>query len=153
MPNTYFQMYVQTVFAVKYRKAQIRPDWNSQLFAVIGNLINEANCKTLIVNGVGDHVHCLFGFRPVNSISKVMQSVKAKSSKWINEQGFLETRFEWQDGYGSFTYSHGQINTVYRYIQNQVEHHQKETFIEEYKRMLKKYGVEFDEKYIFKQLI
>ncbi len=149
MPNTYFQMYVQTVFAVKYRESQIKSEWKSQLFEVIGNLINEANCKTLIVNGVSDHVHCLFGFRPIHSISEVMQSVKAKSSKWINEKGFLKNRFEWQEGYGSFTYSHGQVDVVFRYIKYQERHHQKETFREEYERILKKYGVNYDEKYLF----
>jgi REP element-mobilizing transposase RayT len=94
MPNTYYQNYVHTTFPVKYRRAIIKKEWRNTLFGVMGNLINDTGCKALIVNGVDDHVHCLFGFKPSLSISDVMQSVKAKSSKWINESGFLSHRFE-----------------------------------------------------------
>jgi REP element-mobilizing transposase RayT len=94
MPNTYYQNYVHTTFPVKYRRAIIKKEWRNTLFSVMGNLINDTGCKALIVNGVDDHVHCLFGFKPSLSISDVMQSVKAKSSKWINESGFLSHRFE-----------------------------------------------------------
>ena len=96
MANTYHQIYLQTVFAVKYRKAIIDKTWEGQLFGVIGNLINEANCKTIIVNGVEDHVHCLIGLRPVVSVSELMKTVKAKSSKYINDQSLTASRFEWQ---------------------------------------------------------
>ena len=85
MANTYHQIYLQTVFAVKYRKAVIDKAWKNKLFAVIGNLINETNCKTIIVNGVEDHVHCFFGLKPVVSVSELMKTVKAKSSKYIND--------------------------------------------------------------------
>lgn len=85
MPNTYSQLYIQTVFAVKYRNAVIDKAWREKLMALIGNLINEIGCKTIIVNGVEDHVHCFFSLQPKLAISDVMQSVKAKSSKWVNE--------------------------------------------------------------------
>ena len=85
MANTYHQIYLQTVFALKYRKAVIDKAWKEKLFAVIGNLINETNCKTIIVNGVEDHVHCFIGLKPVVSVSELMKTVKAKSSKYIND--------------------------------------------------------------------
>ena len=150
MANTYSSLIVQTVFAVKYRNAMIQQEWKDQFFSVIGNLINETDCKTYIVNGVSDHVHCLFGIKPKHSTSKVMQSVKAKSSKWLNESKYLNSRFEWQDGFGAFSYSQGQIDRVYNYIKNQEAHHKKTTFFDEYKTMLIKYQVDFEEKYIFK---
>ena len=85
MANTYHQIYLQTVVAVKYRYAVINKEWNSKLFGVIGNLINESNCKTIIVNGVEDHVHCFFGLKPFVSVSELMKTVKAKSSKYFND--------------------------------------------------------------------
>jgi len=119
MANTYHQIYLQTVFAVKYRNAVISKDWKSKLFGVIGNLINETNCKTIIVNGVEDHVHCFLGLKPVVSVSELMKTVKAKSSKYINGHQFTAERFEWQEGYGVFSYSQSQVDKVYRYILNQ----------------------------------
>ena len=153
MANTYHQIYLQTVFAVKYRLAVIDKTWSDRLFAVIGNLINETNCKTRIVNGVKDHVHCMIGLRPVISVSELMKTVKAKSSKFINDHSLTSSRFEWQEGYGVFSYSQSQISSVYQYIQNQEEHHKKQTFREEYLEFLKKFNIEYDEKYIFQELI
>lgn len=153
MANTYHQMYIQTVFAVKYRDAVIGKSWKSDLLQVIGNLINETGCKTLLVNGVEDHIHCFIGLIPSVSISAIMQSSKAKSSKWINESGLLKHRFEWQPGFGSFTYSRSHIDRVFRYIQNQENHHKKQTFREEYIEMLIKFGVAYEERYIFQDLV
>ncbi len=152
MANTYHQIYLQTVFAVKYRAAVIDHKWKSNFFAVIGNLINEAGCKTIIVNGVEDHVHCLLGLKPVVSISDLMKTVKAKSSKYINDNILTDSRFEWQEGYGAFSYGQSQIDAVYKYIQNQEEHHKKKTFKEEYLTFLKKFNVPYDERYIFEEL-
>jgi REP element-mobilizing transposase RayT len=153
MANTYHQIYLQTVFAVKYREAVIEQDWKLQLFAVIGNLINEANCKTIIVNGVEDHVHCFIGLRPVVSVSELMKTVKAKSSKYINDHSLTPKRFEWQEGYGVFSYGQSQIDRVYKYIQNQEEHHKKQTFRAEYVEQLKKFNVYYDDQYIFHDLM
>ena len=94
MANTYHLIYLQTVFAVKYRNAIIDKAWKETLFGVIGNLINETKCKTIIVNGVEDHVHCFLGLKPVVSVSDLMQTVKAKSSKYINENKLTKERFE-----------------------------------------------------------
>ena len=153
MGNTYHQMYVQAVFAVKYREAVIEKRWKPELLAVMGNLINETGCKNIIVNGVEDHVHCFFGLLPSCAVSDVMQSVKAKSSKWVNESGLLSHRFEWQKGFGAFTYSKSHIDRVFKYIQNQEAHHQKQNFRAEYVEMLEKHGVEYDVRYIFEELV
>ncbi|MFV5689783.1 IS200/IS605 family transposase [Flavobacterium sp. ZT3R25] len=153
MANTYHQVYIQAVFAVKYREAVISKEWKSILMGVIGNLINETGCKTIIINGVEDHVHCFLGLKPVVSISELMKTVKAKSSKYINDHQLTKSRFEWQEGYGVFSYSHSQVDTVYKYITNQEEHHKKQTFKEEYLAFLEKFEVPFDERYIFEHLI
>ena len=153
MANTYHQIYLQTVFAVKYRKAVIDSSWKNKLFAVIGNLINETNCKTIIVNGVEDHVHCFLGLKPVVSVSELMKTVKAKSSKFINDQSLTSGRFEWQEGYGVFSYSQSQVDRVYKYIENQEAHHKKQTFRDEYLDFLKSFKVNYDEQYIFKDMV
>ena len=153
MANTYHQIYLQTVFAVKYRHAVIDKRWKSQLCGVIGNLINETNCKTIIVNGVEDHVHCFIGLKPVVSVSELMKIVKAKSSKFINDHSLTPKRFEWQEGYGVFSYSQSQVGRVYKYIENQETHHKKQTFREEYLEFLRKFTIEYDEQYIFQELI
>jgi putative transposase len=152
MANTYHQVYIQVVFAVKYREAVIAKEWKSKLFGVIGNLINETGCKTIIVNGVEDHVHCFLGLKPVVSISELMKTVKAKSSKYINDNNLTKSRFEWQEGYGVFSYSQSHINSVYKYIENQEEHHKRQKFKEEYLAFLEKFEVPFDERYIFDDL-
>lgn len=153
MANSYHQMYIQTVFAVKYRDAIITESWKDDLLQVIGNLINETGCKTLLVNGVEDHIHCFIGLIPSVAVSDMMQSAKARSSKWTNESGLLRHRFEWQPGFGSFSYSRSHVDRVFRYIQNQENHHKIQTFREEYIEMLIKYGVAYDERYIFQDLV
>lgn len=153
MPNTYSQLYVQAVFAVKYRDAVIAKEWKPRLMGVIGNMINEAEAQTILVNGVEDHVHCFFRMKPAVLLSNVMQIAKARSSKWVNESGLLSHRFEWQTGYGAFSYSHSQVENVRRYIANQEAHHQKQTFREEYLDMLVKFGIDYDEAYIFNELV
>ena len=153
MANTYHQVYIQVVFAVKYREAVIDNEWKSTLFGVIGNLINDTGCKTIIVNGVEDHVHCFLGLKPTISISELMKPVKAKSSKYINDHNLTKSRFEWQEGYGAFSYGHSQIDVVYKYIVNQENHHKKQTFKEEYLAFLDKFEVPFDERYVFEDLI
>jgi REP element-mobilizing transposase RayT len=149
MANTYHKVYIQTVFAVKYRAALIQKNWKPQLLSVMGSLINEAGAKTLIVNGVEDHMHCFFSMPPSISISEIMKITKAKSSKWINENDLLPCRFEWQVGFGAFSYNKSAIHNVYRYIENQETHHQKKTFKVEYVALLKEHNVDYDERYIF----
>ena len=153
MGHTYHKVYLQFVFAVKYRKALLDKAWKSQVFGVMGNLINETNCKTIIVNGVEDHVHCFVGLKPAISVSELMKIVKAKSSKYINDHSLTRERFEWQTGFGVFSYSQIDIERVFKYIQNQEEHHRSKKFKEEYLELLKEYQVEYDEQYLFEDLI
>ncbi|QDW19397.1 IS200/IS605 family transposase [Flavobacterium sp. KBS0721] len=153
MSNTYHQVYIQAVFAVKYREAIITSDCKSKILSVIGNLINETGCKTLIVDGTEDHVHCLFSLKPTISISELMKIVKGKSSKFINDHQLTKHKFEWQEGYGAFSYSKSHIDAVYKYIANQEEHHKNQNFKDEYISFLNKFNVKFDEKYIFENLI
>ncbi|MEI6753097.1 MAG: IS200/IS605 family transposase [Paludibacter sp.] len=153
MANTYHKLYIQCVFAVKYRNAVIDKSWRLQLMAVLGNLINETGCHNLIVNGVEDHVHCFFKLLPNLEISEVMQSVKAKSSKWVNESGLLSERFEWQRGFGAFTYSPWDKDMIFNYVKGQEKHHDKQDFKTEYLETLQKHEVEFDENYIFEELV
>ena len=153
MANTYHQIYLQFVFAVKYRAAVLDKAWRSQVKGVIGNLVNETGCKTIIVNGVEDHMHCFIGLRPAVSVSDLMKTVKAKSSKYINDHSLTPARFEWQEGYGVFSYHQSMVDTIYKYIQNQEEHHKVQTFSEEYLALLKVFKVEYDAQYIFQELI
>ena len=151
MANTYSQVYIHTVFAVKYRQSLIQSAWKKDLMAVIGNLINQSGCQTIIVNGVHDHVHCLFVLKPRYSISEIMKSVKAKSSKWINEKGLSSSRFEWQKGFGCFSYGKSQVPSVYQYIQNQEKHHEKKRFREEYIELLERFEIDYSEDFIFNE--
>lgn len=153
MANTYHQVYLHFIFAVKYRNAVLDKKWRSIVFGVIGNLINETGCKTIIVNGVEDHVHCFLGLKPVVSMSELMKTVKAKSSKYINDHQLTIGRFEWQEGYGVFSYSHSQIDRVFHYITNQEEHHKKQLFRDEYLEHLNKFQIPYDERYIFEDLM
>jgi putative transposase len=152
MANTYHQVYIQAVFAVKYRNAVLEKEWRNEIQGVIGNLINETGCKTIIVNGVEDHIHCFLGLKPTVSISELMKTIKAKSSKYINDNKLILNRFEWQEGYGVFSYSQSHIDKVYKYIANQEAHHKKQTFRDEYLAFLDKFEVSFDERYIFEDL-
>jgi len=153
MANTYSQIFLQTVFAVKYRRAIINKEWQGKLFSVIGNLINESNCTTIIVNGVEDHLHCFFRIKPAISVSELMKSVKAKSSKYINDNQLTSQRFEWQEGFGAFSYSHTSIHAVYNYILNQQTHHKRQNFTDEYVELLETFRIEYDRNYIFQPLV
>ncbi|HSO86808.1 MAG TPA: IS200/IS605 family transposase [Draconibacterium sp.] len=153
MANTYHQIYLQTVFAVKYRNALIDKVWRSQLFAVIGNLINETGCKTIIVNGVEDHVHCLVGIKPAVSVSELMKTVKAKASKYVNDHKLTTHRFEWQEGYGVFSYRQSDLDSIFKYIQNQEAHHKTQSFHIEYLNFLIEFKIKYDEKYTFEELV
>ena len=153
MANSYHQIYLQTVFAVKYRNAALHKSWRPKLQGVIGNLINETGCKTIIVNGVEDHMHCFLGLRPIVSVSELMKTVKAKSSKYINDHSLTLERFEWQEGYGAFSYRQRDVDQIYNYVKNQEAHHQKQSFKDEYLDLLKEFEIGYDEQYIFQELI
>ena len=153
MANTYTQIHLQFVFAVKYRNGLIHASFKEELYKYISGIIKENNHKLLAINGMPDHLHIFIGMRPSQSISDLLQDIKGSSSKWINEKKFLKVKFEWQEGYGAFSYSKSHVNDVINYIQNQENHHKKETFREEYLKFLKVFEIEYDERYIFKELI
>ena len=150
MSNTYSQVHLQFIFAPKFRGSLIHSQWENDLFKYITGIVNKNKHKMLCINGMPDHVHLLIGFHPTQSISDLMQDVKADSSQWINKNKLTGSRFEWQQGYGVFSYSKSQIPKVIGYIQNQKEHHKKKTFLEEYKTFLEKFEVEYNDQYIFK---
>ncbi len=153
MANTYTQIHIQAVFAVKYRQALIRKDWKAELYKYMTGIIQNHNHKVLQINGVEDHIHILFGMRPDESLSFLIQQVKRDSSKWINKQRKCERHFQWQGGFGAFSYSKSQIPVVSNYIINQERHHKKKSFIEEYQELLEKHEIEYDDAYIFKPLL
>ena len=152
MPNTYTQIHIQFVFAVKYRQGLIKKGWKDDLYKYITGIIQSQGHKLLAINGVEDHIHILIGLRPKQSISDLMQDVKGGSSKWINDNKFTLGRFEWQEGYGAFSYSSNELKSVIEYIKKQEEHHSKKSFREEYIDFLKYFNIDYDEKYIFNEL-
>ena len=153
MANTYTQLHLQFIFAVKYRAAMIQSSWKESLHKYITGVFQKNKHKMLQVNSMPDHLHILIGLRPEQSISSIIQNVKTESSKWINNQKLTPAKFEWQDGYGAFSYSKSHLSRVIRYIQQQEQHHRKQTFIQEYKSFLNAFGIEYDERYIFKELV
>ncbi|KYG71874.1 transposase [Roseivirga spongicola] len=152
MANTYTQVHIQVVFAVKNRSSLIHATWEDALFRYITGIIQNHGHRVLQVNGMPDHVHILFGMKPDQALSDLIKQVKQDSSKWINQQGYVKGRFSWQAGYGAFSYSKSQIPRVVRYIQNQKEHHKKKTFREEYLEFLKAFEIDFNEGYIFNEV-
>lgn len=149
MANTYTQLYIQFVFAVQNRISLIRPEWESELYKYMTGIIQNKSHKMIAINGMPDHIHMFIGFEPVDQMSELIKVVKGESSKWIREKGLVKGRFNWQAGYGAFSYSRSHIDQVYHYIHNQKEHHKKKTFREEYIELLEKFDVEYDERYIF----
>ncbi|PWN07287.1 IS200/IS605 family transposase [Rhodohalobacter mucosus] len=150
MANTYTQIHIHVICAVKNRQSMIHSSWEDQLYKYITGIVQNQGHKLMQVNGMPDHVHLLIGYRPIQSLSDLMKNVKQDSSRWINHTRLAEGRFAWQEGYGAFSHSKSQVRKVISYIQNQKEHHKKKSFREEYLEFLKKWDVEFDERYIFK---
>ena len=152
MSNTYTQIRIQCIFAVKYRDAVINRSWKKRLHKYIIAIVNNNGHKALAINSMPDHLHLFFGMRPKQSLSDLMQLVKGDSSEWIDKQKLVLGKFRWQEGYGVFSYSKSQTDAVVKYILNQEDHHRKKTFMEEYKEMLKKFEIDHNEQYIFKEL-
>lgn len=152
MPNTYTQIHLQLVFAVKHRAAIVAPVWKYDLYNYMTGIIHNHSHKLLAINGMPDHVHILIGMRPTQSLSELMQQLKQESSRWVNDNQLTSSRFAWQEGYGAFSYSKSQLPNVIRYIDNQEEHHQAHTFLTEYKQLLAIFGIDYDERYLFNPL-
>lgn len=151
MPNTYTQLYIHIVFAVKNRAALLSTNWDERLRLYITAIVQNNGHKMLCINNMPDHVHMFIGIDPSQSISDLMRLVKGDSSEWINKEKLTYFKFQWQEGYGAFTYSKSQIDQVVKYINNQQEHHKKTTFLDEYRQLLTSFDISFDERYIFKE--
>jgi putative transposase len=149
MPNTYSQIYIQVVFAVKDRTALIRTEWDEQLYRYITGIVQNHGQKMLAINGTADHVHFLIGMRPSCCLSDLVREVKKSSNEFINENKFTKFNFSWQEGFGAFSYGQSQLNVVCRYVLNQKKHHAKRTFRAEYEELLHKFAVEFEDEYLF----
>jgi len=149
MANTFTQIHIHAIFAVQNRMSLIQKSWQKRLYEYIIAIIQKHGHKVLAIGGMPDHVHFLFGFRPTQTLSNLIQEVKRDSSEWINQQRLVMGRFSWQEGYSAFSYSKSQVPTIVKYIATQEEHHAKTAFIDEYKTFLEKFELEYDERYIF----
>jgi putative transposase len=145
----YVQCYIHLVFAVKNREALLTKDIRNRVFEYISGIIRGMNHKSINVNGVSDHIHILIGFCTTVTISDTVHEIKRSSSLFINENGLCKKKFAWQEGYGCFSYGQSQIEDVYNYIENQEKHHEKSTFKSEYTGFLKKYKINYDDRYLF----
>jgi len=150
MANTYTQIYIHVVFAVQGRQNLIPKEHKEELHKYIAGIIRNKKQKLIAINSMPDHMHIFIGMKPSIALSDLVRDIKNNSSAFINEKKWVRGKFNWQEGFGAFSYGHSQIDVVVKYIQNQEEHHTKKTFKEEYLEMLKKFNVEYDEKYLFK---
>jgi putative transposase len=148
MPDTFIQNYIHIVIVVKGRACLIKSSWNNKLYAYITGIIQHYGHKVMVINGVSDHIHIFISLKPTQSLSELMMNLKRDSALWVNSNHFLVGKFQWQSGYGAFSYSHSQIDKVINYILNQEEHHKKRTFKEEYVQMLEAYKIEYNPKYL-----
>ncbi|HMN26336.1 MAG TPA: IS200/IS605 family transposase [Ignavibacteriaceae bacterium] len=152
MANTFTQIYLHLVFAVQNRISLIQSEWSNELYKYITGIVKQNGHKLIAINGMPNHLHIAIGYKPHQLIPELLQDIKGNSSKWINEKKFLKGKFSWQAGYGAFSFSHSQIDTVVKYISNQEQHHKKKSFREEYLDLLIKYEIVFDEKYILEDI-
>ena len=149
MAGTYSQIYIQIVFAVRNRDALIHQTWEERLYKYITGIVQNKEQKMLAINGMPDHIHILIGMKPSCCLSDLVREIKKSSSEFIAENKFCKHAFNWQEGYGAFSYNHSQIDNVVKYILNQKEHHKKIVFQEEYTDFLKKMEIQYDEKFLF----
>lgn len=149
MAGTWTRIYIQIVFSVKGRAKVLAKPWREEVFKYMAGIIRDKGHKPIIVNGVADHVHVFVGLNPAFSLSDLVRDIKSNSSKFINDNKWVKGKFQWQQGYGAFTYSHSHMPAVYQYILNQEEHHKNRSFEEEYVEFLKKFDIEYNEKYLF----
>jgi REP element-mobilizing transposase RayT len=149
MPNTYSQIYIQIVFAVKGKQNLIQNDNREELHKYITGIVQNRGQKILAIFCMPDHTHVFIGLQPSITVSDLVRDIKAGSSKFINDNKWMKGKFNWQEGFGAFSYSRSHIDNVVHYILNQQEHHKKKSFMDEYLEFLKKYAIDYDEKYLF----
>ncbi|KGO85675.1 transposase [Flavobacterium rivuli WB 3.3-2 = DSM 21788] len=149
MADTYSQIYIHIVFAVKGRDNLIWKRWKEEVHKYIKGIITNEGQKLIEINSMPDHVHILIGLKPTVVLSNLVRDIKANSSKFINDQKWIAGKFEWQQGFGAFSCSHSQLTKVISYIKNQEEHHKTKTFREEYIEFLEAYNIDFKNEFIF----
>lgn len=149
MANTFTQLYIQIVIVVQGRHCLIPNSGRENLYKYITGIIQNKNHKLISINGVSNHIHILIGLNPAEALAALVKEVKRCSTNFINEQKWMKGKFSWQNGYGAFSYSRSQLDSVIKYISNQEEHHKRKTFKEEYVELLKNFEVEFNERFIF----
>ena len=148
MANTYTQLFVHIIFSTKSREKLLSSSFREELFKYISEIINQKDQKSLAVNGTNDHVHIFVGIQPTITISDLVRDIKHSSTNFIKERRFIKHKFNWQKGYGAFTYSKSQVNGVIKYIMAQKEHHKEKSFEDEYLEFLKRFEVRYDERYV-----
>ena len=149
MANTYTQIYIQVVFAVVWRQGLIRPENKEEVHKYITGIVRNKGQKVLAINSRPDHLHMLLGMEPDLAVSDLVREVKKSSTSFINSKGWVKGRFSWQKGFGAFSYSRSSLDAVISYVQDQDRHHSKRSFKDEYLRLLRKFDVAFEEKYVF----
>ncbi len=152
MANTYSQIYIQIVFAVEGRQNLIDPKHNDELQKYITGIVTAQRQKLIAINNMPDHAHILIGQRPDSVLSDLVGDIKSGSTNFINRSRWVKGRFNWQEGFGAFSYSRSQLDTVISYVQNQQKHHKKRSFRDEHVALLDKFDVPYDERYIFKPI-
>lgn len=148
--KTFTQLHIHLVFAVKNRECLLHKTQRDELFKYASGILAKKNCKSLIINGFSDHLHVFMGLNPAISISDLVHDMEISTTNFINQQkGWFRGRFLWQEGYGAFSYGHSQVKDVYHYILNQELHHSKRPFREEYVELLRRFEVEYDDRFLF----
>ncbi|HEY9004308.1 MAG TPA: IS200/IS605 family transposase [Mucilaginibacter sp.] len=149
MANTFSQIYLQFVFAVQHRQSLIPKQHKEELHKYITGLVQNRKAKMLAVNCMPDHIHLFVGFRPTVLISDFVKEIKVESNEFINDRGWIKGKFNWQEGYGVFSYSQSHIDVVVKYILNQEKHHQKRSFKQEYVELLERFQIPFEDRFLF----
>ena len=149
MANTYTRIYLQLVFSAMGHENVIPVKYKEELQKYTTGIIQKRNHKLLAINYMPDHVHIFIGYQPSQALPDLLRDIKANTSKFINEKRWLPGNFQWQEGYGAFSYGHSQIDKVIKYINSQEEHHKKATFKEEYLKLLEKFDIDYDPRYLF----
>ncbi len=153
MSGTFSQIYIQVVFAVKHRESLINSSWEEELFKYITGIVQNKGQKMIAINGMPDHIHFLIGMKPSCCLSDLVREIKKSSNEFINEKKLSKYRFQWQEGYGAFSYSHSHLDNVIKYITNQKEHHKNKSFKDEYIDFLNQFEIEHKPEYLFDWIV
>jgi REP element-mobilizing transposase RayT len=149
MAQSLSSILIHLVFSTKYREPLITPDIEPELHAYLAVVFRECQSSSLLVSGTNDHIHALFALPRTRTVADVVEEAKKGSSKWIKTKGREFRTFQWQAGYGAFSIGQSNVGALKRYIASQKEHHRHRNFQDEYRALLKKYNVEYDEKYVW----